>query len=112
MSDIVPAPIRGDTFRRTLFIVPQTGNLVGVLIKFTVKSKWSDATPLLQATTANGKIVVIDADTGEIEITFTAAEMAALAGDKIYVYDVEVTDGAGVVWSKVRESFRLVGDVS
>lgn len=111
-SDIVPNPIRGDTFKRRLFAKPQTGTLAGCTIKFTIKKKWSDPGFVLQATTTNGKIVILDATTGLIEVTFSKAEMSTLLGDTDYVYDVEVTDGSGVAFSKPRVTFHVDGDVS
>jgi len=110
MTDITPAPILGDTFKRRMTITPAVGTLVGTTIKLTIKRYHTDTTALLQGTTDNGKIVIIDAET--IEVTFTALEMSALPSDVACVYDVEVTDALGAVFSKRRDTFLLVGDVT
>jgi hypothetical protein len=110
-TDIFPAPIRGATFTRRMFVKPTTGTLVGCTITLTVKRKWSDASHVLQAISPS-KITVIDAVTGEIEINFTDDEMEALDGETTYVYDVQVVDGAGQTWKKLRRDFPVVGDVT
>jgi len=110
MTDITPAPIRGATFKRQMTIRPAIGTLVGCTVELTVKKNWADAKPILRASTADAKIVILDAET--IEVTLSASEMRAFKGDESYVYDVKVTDAAGKVWKKEREIFPVVGDVT
>jgi len=110
MTDIIPSPIRGATFVREMTVKPASGSLVGSLVELQIKRRWTDPAPLLRASTADGKIVILDAET--IEVTLSAAEMRALQGDENYVYDVKVTDPAGAVWKKQREIFPIVGAVT
>jgi hypothetical protein len=70
-------------------------NLTGFTARMMVRQKYSSTSPLLTATTENGKIVLGGA-LGTVAVTFSAADTAALVVKK-GVYDFELVSAGGVV---------------
>lgn len=70
-------------------------NLTGYTARMMVRRRYSSTTPMLTATTENGKITLGGA-LGTVSVSIPATETAALT-DKIGVYDLELVSGGGVV---------------
>lgn len=70
-------------------------NLTGFTARMMVREKYASASPILTATTENGKIVLGGA-LGTIAVTIPATETAALTAKK-GVYDFELVSNTGAV---------------
>jgi len=81
-------------------------NLTGYSAKMQVRAA-TDASVLVELSTANGKIV-IDAGLGKLTLTLTAAQTAALTSGK-YFYDLNLTAPDATV-TKILEGVFLVND--
>jgi len=97
---------QGATFSRTLTVKDSNGNardLSGYTARMQVRRTTSSSTTLVELTTENGRIS-LNSD-GEISLSLSATETAALTDEG--VYDLEIEDSSGNVERVVEGSFNL-----
>lgn len=83
-----------------------TGYTARMQIRRTVES----GTVLLELTTENGGLEFTDEDNGEITLTISATESAAL--DSSGVYDLEIVSDVGTVSKVIKGAFILNREVT
>jgi hypothetical protein len=89
---------QGATFYINFVYEDESGNavdLTGYTAAMQFRESYSSAAATVSLTSPSGGIV-ITAATGTISVTVSAANTALLTA-QTYVYDLEITDGAGVV---------------
>jgi hypothetical protein len=86
-------------------------NLTGYTIAMMVRATYDSASPVITATTTNGKITVPNAGSGQLLVTLipTDTSIITFKGDSAsYVYDIEITKTAtGKVTRIVQGSFTI-----
>ena len=103
---------QGATFTRTFTSYNPDGtvfNLTGYSGRMQVRRDLDSTTTMAELTTANSKMSITPS-LGEITISLTAAETAALTRDG--VYDIEIFNGSGAVHRVVKGSFRVDKEVT
>jgi len=105
---------QGATFTRTFTITDPDGdivNLTGYTGRMQVRRDIdSTATPLVELTTANGRLVIVPL-LGEITITLTPQLTAPITRDG--VYDLEIVNtNSGVVYRVLKGSFKIDKEVT
>jgi hypothetical protein len=86
--------IRGDTdvHRITVEKLDESiKDITGATVKYTIRENNANGTQVLQATTENEKVILLDPTNGKLQRTFTYADTEVLNPKKRYVYDVELT---------------------
>jgi len=97
---------QGATFSRTLTVKDSNGDardLSDYTARMQVRRTTSSSTTLVELTTENGKISLNS--NGEISLSLSATETAALTDEG--VYDLEIEDSSGNVERVVEGSFNL-----
>lgn len=97
---------QGATFTRTLTVKDSNGDardLSSHTARMQVRRTKSSATSLIELTTANGRISTNAA--GQIVLSISAADTAALTDEG--VYDLEIEDTSGSVERVVEGKFNL-----
>lgn len=97
---------QGATFSRTLTVKDSNGDardLSDYTARMQVRRTTSSSTTLVELTTENGRIS-LNSD-GEISLSLSATETAALTDEG--VYDLEIEDSSGNVERVVEGSFNL-----
>jgi DUF4097 and DUF4098 domain-containing protein YvlB len=97
---------QGATFSRTLTVKDSNGDardLSAYTARMQVRRTTSSSTTLVELTTENGRIF-LNSD-GEISLSLSASETAALTDEG--VYDLEIEDSSGNVERVVEGSFNL-----
>ena len=84
-------------------------NLTGYTAAMQLRKTVGSATASLSLTSSSG--IVITGATGLINITITATQSRDLVPD-IYVYDLEITSGAGIVTRLVQGSVIVSAEVT
>lgn len=85
-------------------------NLTGYTARMHVRATVEASTTILELTTANGRITLGGA-TGQITLTVSATDMAALTPGK-YVYDLEIVSPSGTVSRLVQGNFAIRAEVT
>jgi hypothetical protein len=91
---------QGSTFQK--FFTWKTGDpalpvdLTGYIIRSQFRSKLTSEEALIEFTTLNGKILIVDAPGGHFVLTLSASETTAIEF-KSAVYDIEVESPSGYV---------------
>lgn len=105
---------QGETYRHTIFWTDADGlpiDLTQYTADMHIRGKISDAIPLLELTTENGRIFFPDALAGEIQIYLTAADTAAInwvSG----VYDLEMLKTGGDVTRIIEGTVSITKEVT
>jgi hypothetical protein len=68
-------------------------NLSGCLLKMQIRSTYG-ADPVATLSTTSGGIVITSASNGNVTISMSAAQLAAIPAGN-YLYDLKLTDGTG-----------------
>ena len=102
--------LRGDDQTVRFTVTTSAGaaqDVTGWSFKFTVKSSLDDAigSALFQKTTGGGGIALTTPLSGIVDVTLSAADTAAMAGN--YYYDMQGTDTGGLI-KTVREARFIV----
>lgn len=98
---------QGQTWEEPLLLKNADGtamNLTGYLARMHVREDVASTTTILELDSDNGRLEVTDAMAGEITLSVTAADMAALPLEfdvQNWVYDLEIFIPAGVDPEKV-----------
>jgi hypothetical protein len=82
---------------------------------FTAKTDLSDIdaeAPTIQVSTADGGVVVIDADDGLYQVTLQPNETLGLTGDAVFTFDVQVVTPTPVTRTVRRGTLAVVCDVT
>lgn len=93
---------QGATFRQSFRWTTQTGStttavdLTNCIVRMQVRKTIKETVKLVDASTTNGKITLIDADDGQFEIELTDEE-TALLDFNTGVYDLEIEFPSGDV---------------
>lgn len=87
-------------------------NFTGCTFKAEFKASTDDVTPLLTLTSAGGSIVVDDAIQRVLHFNLSPTSLKAALPVGEYVYDLVMTDGAGVVTPLMAGCFNLVQGVT
>lgn len=86
-------------------------NLTGYTARMYLKRKLVGNDPaIVQLTTANGKIVMADPTTGELDFVLTDEETDELSGT--YYYDIEIESGGGEVYRLMQGKFIVSAGVT
>jgi|SRR6478609_8294558 len=106
----------GDTYEETWTLKQADGvtpyNLSGAKVWMTVKTAYSVADPgSLQISSPASGIVFTDIPNGVINMTITAAQSAALAV-QTYVYDIQIKDVAGKIFTLTSGTFTVNPEVT
>ena len=102
---------QGATFSRTLTVKDSSGdarNLSSFTGKMQVRKLVTSTDTLAELTTSNGKMTLNAS--GEISLSLTATETAAITSSG--VYDLEITSSGGVVERVVEGNFNLIPEVT
>ena len=102
---------QGATFSRTLTVKDSSGvvrNLSSFSGKMQVRKRVSSTDTLVELSTTNGKMTLNAS--GEISLSLTATETAAIATSG--VYDLEITSSGGAVERVVEGNFNLIPEVT
>ena len=85
-------------------------NLTGYTARMQVRSTVSSSTIIIELTTENGRISL---GTGEwnVNLTIASAATAALTPG-LYVYDLEIVSGSGVVTRLIEGNFKVKAEVT
>lgn len=86
-------------------------NLTGYTAALQIRETYASTSTLLSLTSSPAAGITITAGTGTIAVTATAAQTGAIATG-VYVYDCEITDGAGVVTRIVQGEVYLSPEVT
>lgn len=70
-------------------------SLASVVVRFQARYRPADAAAVIDCTTANGGIVVVDAPAGVAEVRVPEAATLAVVAPATLVWDCEVDDGSG-----------------
>jgi hypothetical protein len=110
---------RGDTLTLPLWrATDRQGNtidLTGASLWFTAKTSLSESdleAPTIQVSTADGGVVVLDADDGLYQVTLQPKETRGLTGDTVFTFDVQVVTIHGVTRTVRWGSLVVVRDVT
>ena len=104
---------QGSTFERTVDIKNPDGeifSLTGYTARMQVRREVDSATPLIELTTANGRLTINGA-LGRISIALTPNETAALTRGGYYDLEI-VQTSTGKVHKVLRGEFRLEKEVT
>ncbi len=85
-------------------------NLTGYTARMQLRATLASATPAIELTNANGRIVLGGA-AGTIDLTIAAAD-TALLGAGSYVYDLELVSATGVVTRLIQGTATSVAEVT
>ena len=108
---------QGETFLRNIQVLEDDGtsqaplDITDFTIRMQVRTKASSPDIVLEASTANGKIVITDAVNGKCSVTFTAVETAATTA-RSYVYDIEYTAPSDAVVRMLQGAFTVSAEVT
>ncbi len=109
---------QGETFVRIIEIIESDGitsaplDLTGFSIEMQVREKIGSDTPIVTASTGNGKITIDSPATdGKITITLSDTETSALKPRK-NVYDIEYTAGSGAKVRMLQGDFVVSAEVT
>ena len=86
-------------------------DLTGYTADMQVRQFVDSTSILVELSTTNGKIV-IDAAIGQVNLTLTAAQTAALTPAGSYVYDLNLTSPGGYVYKILQGSFIVNASVT
>lgn len=103
---------QGATYGRLITLYDSAGNplnLTGYTAKMQIRETYDSPTAILELSTSNGKIVLGGA-LGTVTLTAAAADMNFTAEQ--YVYDLEITSGAGVITRVIMGTFDLRAEVT
>ena len=84
-------------------------NLTGYTAIMQVR-QFTDSAVLVELSTTNGRIVITPA-LGQVALTLTAAQTAALASGN-YQYDLNLTSPAGIVYKILQGAFVILDSVT
>tara|TARA_B100001778_G_C18117450_1_gene419065 strand:+ start:170 stop:514 length:345 start_codon:yes stop_codon:yes gene_type:complete len=102
---------QGATFSRTLTVKDSSGtarNLSTFTGKMQVRKRLTSSTVLIELSTSNGRMTLNSS--GEISLSITASDTAALSDGG--VYDLEITSSGGAVERVVEGDFNLIPEVT
>ena len=102
---------QGSTFSRTLTVKDSAGdarNLSSFSGKMQVRKLVTSTDTLVELSTTNGKMTLNSS--GEISLSLTATDTAAIASSG--VYDLEITSSGGAVERVVEGEFNLIPEVT
>lgn len=105
---------QGATFSRTLTWTDAARNPINITsytARMHVRSLVTSSTTIIELTTANGRIAISNATAGQVTLTISAADTAAIPADK-YVYDLELVSPQGVVNRLVEGNFVVKAEVT
>jgi hypothetical protein len=110
---------RGDTLTLPIWRATTregtTIDLTDASLWFTAKTDLSDIdaeAPTIQVSTADGGVVVIDADDGLYQVTLQPNETLGLTGDAVFTFDVQVVTPTPVTRTVRRGTLAVVCDVT
>lgn len=86
-------------------------NLTGYTADMQVRKFVDSTSVLVELSTANGRIVINGA-IGQINLTLTASQTAALTPADSYIYDLNLTSPGGDVYKILQGSFILNASVT
>lgn len=104
---------QGETFSRALTWTDSAKNpynLTGYTARMHVRTTASASTTIVVLTTENSRISLGGA-LGTVNLTISATDTAALTPG-LYVYDLELVSGAGVVTRLVEGNFNIKAEVT
>jgi hypothetical protein len=107
---------RGDTNNYTGTVLDSAGDavdLTGATLRFTAKLNRGDAdnaTGVIAKTTGSG-ITHTNAATGQYRITLAPADTSSLTATTLYFWDLQLTDGAGSVFTVDNGTLTITTDV-
>ena len=105
---------QGATFSRSLFWTDRAKtpiNITGYTARMHVRSTVTSANTITTLTTENGRISLPNPTTGEVKLTISATDTAAITAGK-YVYDLELVSPANVVTRLVEGNFVVKAEVT
>ena len=106
--------LHGDTYleRYTILRDDAAADLTGCTLKAMVKvdSMTADAAALLTLTVGSG-LTVVDALAGIVDLEISAAQSAALSASKSYVWDLQVKEPGGRIFTAAGGTLMLTHDV-
>jgi hypothetical protein len=114
MSEIDLTILRGDTYlaRLTISRDGAAADLTGATLKMMIKpdAMTLDANATLSLTTSAG-LTVIDALSGIVDVELTPAQTDDLKPGKIYVWDFQVRESGGRVFTACGGTVKISTDV-
>lgn len=105
---------QGATFSRTLTwtdVARKAINITNYTARMHVRSLVTSGTTIIELTTENGRISVSNPTAGQVTLTISATDTAAIPADK-YVYDLELVSPLGVVNRLVEGNFVVKAEVT
>ena len=120
MSCCAPAGIynitcnQGATFSRTITwrdAAKKAINITGYQARMQVRSTVDSATVVTELTTTNGRITISGPTLGQLTLTISATDTAAITAG-LYVYDLELVSPAGDVNRIIEGNFVVKAEVT
>lgn len=103
---------RGDTWASLLQVVDSTGAAIDITSATFLLTVNSNNAPIDQSTQIMQVVgVITDAVNGKVGFSPSAGQQSSLAGGK-YFYDVQMTDGMGVITTVAHGPFVLIQDIT
>lgn len=89
-------------------------DLTGASMRMQIRSALDSPTVILELTTANSKIILVDAAQGQFKLSLTAVETATLTAIENAVYDLEVQpqSGANLTYRLLMGKITIVEEVT
>ena len=107
--------LQGETFVQTVIWTDQADVAVDITNytpRMQVRETKEATAIIIDFTTVATPIAVSDGPNGEITITLSATESAALASGRLGLYDLEIESPAGVVTRLIEGEFTVDGEVT
>ena len=105
---------QGSTFTRQLRYEDSTGvpvDLTNFTAEMELRDTYCGSVVLALTTAGTAPSITLGGTAGTIDVVATATQMGSLAAS-VYVYDLELTSGAGEVTKPVRGSFEVRPEVT
>lgn len=101
--------LQGDSFLGEVTVRDKDGivSLSGAIISWRIAEKATDPAPLIEKTTGDGGVEIVDAVNGRINLRLSATEATALQA-RDYYHQVRVTFPSGEVATVIREYLTIV----
>jgi len=103
--------LKGDTFEGTTFTISVNGvplPLTSALIKMSLKPNKSTLKSVLDLSTTNGRLLIIDAINGKFQVVPQIIDIPAA----LYYYDIQITLSNGKVKTYIEGQWKIEQDVT
>jgi hypothetical protein len=105
---------KGSTYRKSFQWIDSNGSpmvLTGCAIKMQIRDYLGSGTVLIELSTANGRIVIVDAVLGKWQLVLTAVETGLLDFTRA-VYDLDITFPSTEVHTPIKGDVVLIRQVT